>query len=114
MKVMQLERGERDNKTLYTKYSAKMRSKAKKKKRNYAIKKSENLKTMSIQNKNSQHNSIHNSVLRNVMNIEVHILARQERIQRYTNHQPKQSSKNLSGTVTLLLLLHLHFGRKHE
>jgi hypothetical protein len=71
-----------------TKYSAKMRSKAsKKKKKKLCNKKSEDLKTMSIQNKNSQHKSIQNSVLRNVMNIEVHILARQR-----TNSKVHKSS----------------------
>jgi hypothetical protein len=89
-----------------------MRSKAKKK----LMQQKEvwKLETMSIQNKNSQHNSIHNWVLRNVMNIEVHThsCTTTNRLKRYTNHQPEQSSKNLPGTVILLLLVHLHFGRK--
>lgn len=68
------------------------------------------MKPCPFRTKTLKHNSIQNSVLHNVMNIEVHILARQQQIKRYTNHQPEQAA-NLPGTV-ILLLLHLTFWQK--
>jgi hypothetical protein len=69
----------------------------------------------SKQKLSTQFNSSEFSVVQCNEILKYIFLHEQQQIKRYTNHQPKQSIKTLPGTVILLLLLlHLHFGRKPQ